>query len=84
VTEQMGKGPRGHAARRTIDAVIPRRRCTCLNSTDRPCLPLEALIDYAGLVVCPARFARAESRSSLRSDSLPHPRECRADAQPPL
>ena len=30
-----------------------------------------ALIDYAPLVVSPACFARAESRSSLKSDSLP-------------
>ena len=30
-----------------------------------------ALIDYPPLVVSPACFARAESRSSLKSDSLP-------------
>jgi hypothetical protein len=34
------------------------------------------LIDYALLVVSPACFARAESRSSLISDSLSPPRDC--------
>ena len=45
------------------------------------CLPIgPALVDYPPLVVCPACFARAESRSSLKSDSLP-PSERRADVR---
>jgi len=39
-------------------------------------------IHYARLVVSPACFARAESRSSLSFDSNPPPRLCRADEQP--
>src|SRR5665213_1727615 len=39
------------------------------------------LIDYAFLVVSPACFARAESRSSLSSDSLSPPRDCLAEVQ---
>jgi len=42
-----------------------------------------ALIDYATLVVSPACFARAESRSSLNADSFPPPGDCLADVQPP-
>jgi len=42
---------------------------------------MAALIDYAFLVVSPACFARAESRSSLSSDSLSPPRDCLADVR---
>ena len=44
-----------------------------------------ALIDYPPLVVSPACFARAESRSSLKSDSLPPCDRCSraADVQQP-
>ena len=41
-------------------------------------------IDYGGLVVSPACFARAESRSSLNPDSFSPPRFCRADVSSTL
>ena len=56
-----------------------RRLCDCrLRLT---CLPSGELIGYARLVVSPACFARAESRSSLNPDSFPHQRERRADVR---
>jgi hypothetical protein len=42
-----------------------------------------ALVDYALPVVSPASFARAESQSSLRSDSWSPLRSRLADTQPP-
>jgi len=41
-------------------------------------------IDYGGLVVSPACFARAETRSSLNPDSLTPPRFCLADVSSTL
>ena len=42
------------------------------------CVRRSALVDYAPLVASPACFARAESRSSLYSDSFSPPRFCLA------